>query len=40
MDTSRSELDAIRRILSELITRVARIERKLGMEAERVAQEH
>jgi uncharacterized membrane protein len=39
MDTSRSELDAIRRILSELITRVARIERKLGMEAEYVAHE-
>src|SRR5437879_5827185 len=39
MDTSRSELDAIRRILSELITRVARIERKLGMEAEYAAPE-
>jgi uncharacterized membrane protein len=39
MDTSRSELDAIRRILSEVITRLARIERKLGMEAGHVAQE-
>ena len=39
MDTSRSELDAIRRILSELITRVARMERKLGMETEYVAHE-
>jgi uncharacterized membrane protein len=34
MDPSRSDLDSIRRILAELTTRIDRIERKLGMDAE------
>jgi uncharacterized membrane protein len=38
MDTSHSDLEAIRRILAELTTRVYRIERKLGMEPESVVQ--
>src|SRR5579871_363088 len=34
MDTSQNDLEAIRRLLAELTTRVYRIERKLGMEAQ------
>ena len=34
MDPSRSDLESIRRILAELTTRIDRIERKLGMDAE------
>ena len=34
MDTSHSDLEAIRQILAELTTRVYQIERKLGMESE------
>jgi len=34
MDTSHSDLEAVRQILAELTTRVYRIERKLGMDAE------
>ena len=38
MDTSQSDLEAIRRILAELTTRIYRIERKLGMDPQSVAQ--
>jgi uncharacterized membrane protein len=38
MDTSPSDLEAIRRILAELTTRIYRIERKLGMLPDSVAQ--
>ncbi len=34
MDTSHSDLEAIRQMLAELTTRVYRIERKLGMDSE------
>lgn len=34
MDSSQSDLEAIRRLLAELTTRVYRIERKLGMDAQ------
>ena len=34
MDTSQNDLEAIRRLLAELTTRVYRIERKLGMDAQ------
>jgi uncharacterized membrane protein len=34
MDTSQTDLEAIRRLLAELTTRVYRIERKLGMDAQ------
>jgi uncharacterized membrane protein len=38
MDTSHSDLEAIRRILADLTTRIYRIERKLGMDPESLAQ--
>ncbi len=40
MDSSQSDLEAIRRILAELTARVYRIERRLEMESQSAAQPH